>query len=81
MNKKLTLSLDKGVIEKAKTYAKENDVSLSFLVEEYFEKLISEYSKSEACHGSIVKELSGIINLENVDYKEDHSKYLEEKYK
>lgn len=45
-----------------------------------FRNIISDYSRKEAGKGSIVRELSGIINIENVDYKEEYTKYLEEKY-
>jgi hypothetical protein len=41
MNKKLTLSLNEEVIEKAKIYAEYTGSSLSGLAEDYFEKLIS----------------------------------------
>jgi len=80
MNTKLTLSLNKDTIERAKTYAREHNVSLSFLVENLLLKIISEYKERNNRQGSIVKELSGIVNLEGVDYKADHIKYLEEKY-
>lgn len=80
MNTKLTLSLDKDVIERAKTYAREHNVSLSSLVENLLLKIISEYKETHKDPGSIVNELSGIISLEGADYKEEHSKYLEEKY-
>lgn len=86
MDTKLTLSLDKEIIERAKNYARDHNVSLSSLVENFFLKLVSEYSDSAerspkaTRKGSIVKELSGIINLEGVDYREDHTNYLETKY-
>jgi len=81
MNTKLTLSLRKDVIEKAKLYAKENNISLSFLIENFLQKITSETSKEEI-HGSIVDELSGIINLDNtIDENEIQTEYLIEKYK
>lgn len=84
MNTKLTLSLDKDIIERAKSYAREHNVSLSFLVENLLLKIISDYKERNEHTGSIVKELSGIIKLEGVDYKADYkadyAKYLEEKY-
>jgi hypothetical protein len=40
MNTKLTLSLDKAVIEEAKKFASEKGSSLSELVENYFKLLI-----------------------------------------
>ena len=39
MNKKLTLSLDKSIIESAKDYAKSNNISLSKLIESYLKTL------------------------------------------
>lgn len=81
MNTKLTLSLDKEIIKRAKNYAKEHDVSLSSLVENLLYKIISDYKERSDQSGSIVKELSGIINLEGADYKAEHAKYLEEKYR
>jgi hypothetical protein len=80
MNTKLTLSLDKDIIERSKIYAREHNMSLSSLVENLLLKIISEYREKNDRPGSIVKELSGIVNLEEVDYKADHVKYLEEKY-
>ena len=55
-------------------------MSLSSLVENLLLKIISEYKDRIDRPCNIVKELSGIINLEGVDYKADHVKYLEEKY-
>lgn len=40
MDTKLTLKLDKSVIEPAKEYAKKNQVSLSRLIENYLASLI-----------------------------------------
>lgn len=82
MNTKLTLSLSKEVIEEAKRYAKNHNVSLSFLIENYLLKIISEYQEKIESRGSIVNELSGIISLEEeYDYQEDYTNYLTEKYK
>ena len=81
MNTKLTLSLEKEIIEEAKKYAREHNISLSFLVENYFQKIISDRKERKEGKASIVKELSGIISLEGVDYKSEYTKYLEEKYK
>lgn len=41
MDAKLTLKLDKGVIEQAKEYAAAQERSLSDLVESYFKSLVS----------------------------------------
>lgn len=81
MNAKLTLSLDKDVIERAKVYAGAHNVSLSSLVENILLKIVSDYKAIDEGPGSIVKELSGIIDLEGVDYKKAYLKHLEEKHR
>ena len=42
MNTKLTLNIDKDIIEKAKNYALESRRSLSILVQNFFKFLISD---------------------------------------
>ncbi|MEZ4825494.1 MAG: DUF6364 family protein [Bacteroidia bacterium] len=82
MNTKLTLSLDKQVIELAKIYAKEKKVSLSFLIENYLQKIVSGYRPSNNENGSLVDELSGIITLPpNFDYKKAQAAHFSEKHK
>ncbi len=81
MNTKLTLKLNKKVIDKAKRYARKNNQSLSALVESYF-NLISENENSDEIEISPnVVELSGVIKLpEDVDIKKIYKEHLEEKY-
>lgn len=83
MDKKLTLSLNQRIIEKAKAYAKENKTSLSKMIETYFESLTNEKNnESEIQITPLVKSLCGVVELpENFDYKESKAKYLLEKYK
>ena len=81
MDTKLTLSLDKIIIEQAKTYAKSNKVSLSKLIESYLSSLTTKY-KSEIEITPLVKSLSGVISLDkNIDVKSDYTDFLIEKYK
>jgi len=81
MNTKLTLNLNKVVIEQAKTYAKLNKVSLSKLIESYLSTLTSKY-KSDIEITPLVKSLSGVISLESdTDVKNDYADFLIEKYK
>jgi len=81
MNKKLTLNIDQEVIEKAKLYAKSNEVSLSKLIESYLSALI-ERKEDEIKITPLVKSLSGVINIEkNLDVKSDYTDYLVEKFK
>jgi len=81
MNTKLTLKLQKEVIDQAKIYAREHSVSLSLLVENYFRFLAGKKQHPEFELSPTVKELSGIIDLpEDFDLKEDYTDYLTEKY-
>ncbi|MBD3374845.1 hypothetical protein GF406_07425 [candidate division KSB1 bacterium] len=81
MNSKLTLLLDKKTIEKAKTFAKTNNTSLSSLVQDFFERLVDKEGNEQARLSPTVKELAGILKMKNGSdpdiYKEQ---YLSEKY-
>lgn len=81
MNVKLTLQLEKDIIDKAKRYAKTKNQSLSSLVQNYFH-FISENKKIEQIQVSQnVKDISGIIKLnENINVKDEHKKHILEKY-
>ena len=76
MNTKLTLSLRKEIIEQAKTYAAENNRSLSEIVENYFKFLISYKAEKPT------KQLSGRIQrlrgVMKVDPDFDYKKILKE---
>ena len=81
MDKKLTLSLDKSIIESAKNYAKSNNISLSKLIESYLTTL-TKRKKSLTEITPLVESLSGVINLdEDFDVKDAYTDYLIEKYK
>jgi hypothetical protein len=81
MEAKLTLKLDKGVIEKAKEYAKKKNISLSRMVERYFKAVVEKKQDKEKKYSPLVEELSGIINLDkDFDFREDYTNYLIEKY-
>ena len=79
MNTKLTLNLDKGVIDQAKNYAKDNSVSLSKLIESYLDSL-TKRSEKKSKISPLVKSLTGVIPSGNYDYKKDYKDYLSEKY-
>ena len=83
MDKKLTLSLNKRVIEKAKKYAKQHSTSLSRMIETYFDSLTSQQNDSDEIETTpLVKSLCGVIELpEDFNYKEARAKYLNEKHK
>lgn len=81
MDKKLTLSLDDSIIERAKKYAKSHNVSVSKLIESYLRSLTSKtLGVSEIT--PLVESLSGVIKMdENQDYKSDYTNFLMDKYK
>jgi hypothetical protein len=78
MNTKLTLNLDKTVIDKAKAYAKNHSVSLSKLVENYLHSLTYE-SKKNSSVSPLVESLTGIIPRD-YNEKEDYRSYIDKKY-
>lgn len=86
MDAKLTLKLDKSVIEKAKIYAAEHQHSLSLLVENYLKAITETENKGSIKENEIssfVKDLTlgkGEIPAD-FDYKKDRQNYLSEKYK
>ncbi len=86
MNTKLTLSLEKEVIEKAKIYAKGTGRSLSEMVENYFKSLVEKPTKKldKEEYDDIdpqLKKLIGIIKLpDDFDIKKAKEEYYKEKY-
>ena len=68
MNTKLTLNLDKEIIQEAKTYAKSQSVSLSKLIENYLNS-ITRNSKKKSSVSPLVESLIGIIPS---DYDQRH---------
>ncbi|MDR3714494.1 MAG: DUF6364 family protein [Puia sp.] len=81
MDTKLTLSLDKKVIEQAKRYAKNKNISLSKLIEGYLNK-VSLTERAEPEISPLVKSLSGIMDLpKGYDRKKDYGSFLAKKYK
>ncbi len=79
MNTKLTLNLNKDVIEQAKSYAKNNRVSLSKLIENYLDSL-TKRSEKKSKISPLVESLTGVIPSGNYDDKKDYKDYLSEKY-
>ena len=82
MNNKLTLTIEKEVIEIAKEYAKEKGQSLSEMVENYFKFVTVKRKKiKEKQLSPKVKKLRGIIKTdENFDYKKILTEELSQKY-
>ncbi|MDV2448804.1 DUF6364 family protein [Elizabethkingia miricola] len=81
MNTKLTLTIEKSVIEKAKKYAHKRERSLSDLIENYLKALTNDDSKNESDLTPTVKSLKGSFSMpKNFDYKKELTDRLSEKY-
>ena len=83
MDTKLTLKLDKDIIEKAKDYAASQNKSLSRLIESYLQSLVDE--KEDAAEPKIspfvTSMRSGVSVPSDIDYKKLYGDYVDEKYK
>lgn len=81
MSTKLTLTIDKSVIERAKKYARNRDRSLSAMVENYLKSLVDSEKDPNSALSPIVKSLKGSFELpENFDYKKELTDRLSEKF-
>ena len=80
MTTKLTLTVEKSVIEQAKIYAKNTGRSLSELIESYLETIIQENSpKNKMSHR--LKNLVGSVKLpKNFDEKKELEEYYRKKH-
>lgn len=85
MNAKLTLSLDKEVIEQAKAYAKEQGISLSKMLENYLKIMVSKEpeDKKEIEISPFVKSLAvpGLKPRTKEEMRKEYGEYLEKKYR
>lgn len=82
MNTKLTLTIEKEVIELAKEYAKEKGQSLSEMVENYFKFVTVGRNKvMQEQLSPKVRKLKGILKTdEPFDYKQILTEELSKKY-
>ena len=82
MDSKLTLKLDREIIERAKQYAADKKMSLSRLIENYLNAVTSGKNLEKDIEVSpFVKSLSTGVKLPaDYDYKKDRGEYLENKY-
>ena len=80
MNTKLTLSLEKTVIEKAKSYAKKTGWSLSELVEAYFENLTEKSETEDDIHPKVKKLIGRITLPDDFDEEKVKEEYYRDKY-
>lgn len=78
---KLTLTIDKDIIKKAKQYARNKNSSLSKLVEAYLKALTIDKEDGISELSPLTKSLKGAFKMpEGFDYKEELGKSLSEKY-
>jgi hypothetical protein len=78
---KLTLTLNKQVIDSAKAYAKKNGKSLSSIVESYLRSL-EQTDRRKQSLAPEVKRLLGSVKLsKSFDYKKELQEAMAEKYK
>lgn len=79
MTTKLTLTIEKSIIERSKKYAKHNGRSLSDLVEKYLNNITQDDISTAKL--SKLKKIVGAVKLpENFDEKNELSSYYEMKH-
>jgi len=76
MKTKLTLRMEKDVIEKIKEVSKKKGISVSKLIEDFFKTLTTEEEEKLT---PTVKKLKGLLKKKKIEEKE-YKKYLEDKY-
>ena len=84
MDSKLTLKLDKYVIDKAKNYASTQKRSLSRIIESYLRSLINKdqpEGKDDFEISPFVRNMAtGIEIPDDFDYKDEYRNHLKQKY-
>ena len=79
MNTKLTLTVEKSIIERAKLYAKSTGRSLSELIENYLAKVTQEETTSEL--SPKLKRIVGVVQLpDNFDEDIELRSAMEKKH-
>lgn len=76
MKAKLTLTLDKELIEEAKEYANSSEISLSTIVERYFRCLLDERQNQEKDQSAWGVDCPGINHFDREHDLRDYSSYL-----
>jgi hypothetical protein len=80
MKDKITVTLDKTILERAKTYAKKTGIRLSVIIENYLDSLTSDLE-----HKSLSPKLQKIVGAvqlpDDFDEKKGLYSYFEDKHK
>ena len=80
MTTKLTLTVEKDIIEKAKSYAKKTGRSLSGLIERYLEEVVQENNDPEMVSPRL-KRIIGAVKLPaDFDENKELKAYFEKKH-
>lgn len=79
METKLTLRIERKLINKAKSYAQQREKSVSQIVSDYFSLLESKRRIKTATKLPITSSLRGVLKGKDMSEK-DYSKYLEDKF-
>ena len=79
MESKLTLKLNKKVINQAKSYAKDRNTSLSKLIENYLQT-VTLRKKEKSVITPLVESLTGVIDMKGKEYRKDYTDFLSQKY-
>jgi hypothetical protein len=79
---KLTLSVDREIVARAKEYAERNKTSVSELVETYL-SIVTEPLKPERGKElpPVLRSLRGLVKDDGLDYREEYRKHLTAKYR
>ena len=80
MNTKLTLRMEKEIIEQIKMYAMEHDKSVSSLTETIYKSILIKENEEDAELTPIAKKYKGIIKNDDVDIDIVKLSYLLEKH-
>lgn len=81
MDTKLTLTINKSVIENAKKYARSKERSLSDLIENYLKSLTANEVSDNDKLSPTLKALKGSFKMpDDFDYKKDLTERLTDKY-
>jgi hypothetical protein len=80
MSTKLTLTVEKDVIERAKVYANKKGRSLSDLVENFLRSLVHKEPDSNELSPNVKKLLGSVKVQKNFDYKKELSEAITKKY-
>lgn len=79
MATKLTLRIDEGLLQRAKSYSKKTGKSVSQIVADYFSLLTQENKEGAQLHAPLTQSLKGVLREAKIS-KTDYECCLEKKY-